>query len=86
MKLANSSLDICSASLRPTFSGGFVSPTAAAAAVSSSSLHKSASKVSRSGSTASVDHRTIITITHTHIHARMHTHTCMHAHTEYHIP
>ena len=53
MKLANSSPDICSASLA-VMVGGFVSPTAAAAAVSSSSLHKSANRVSRSGSPASV--------------------------------
>ena len=55
MKLVNSSLDICSGSVIPTLGGGFVSPMAAAAAVSSSSLHKSASKLSRSGSPASVN-------------------------------
>lgn len=62
MKLANSSLDIWSASAG-IMVGGFVSPTAAAAAVSSSSLHRSANKVSRSGSPASVYQRMIIIIT-----------------------
>jgi len=63
MKLANSSLDICS--LLDVMLGVVVSPIAAAtaaSAVSSSSLHKSASKLSRSGSSASIYWKTIINL------------------------